>query len=58
MVTKPELALFEVRPMGRPTIYEIAMTPRERQRRRRAKLAEIVHAEHVLANLSRAYGRA
>ena len=44
--------------MGRPTIYEIAMTPRERQRRRRARLAAIVHPERVLTDLSRAYGRA
>src|SRR5262249_37845611 len=34
------------------------MTPAERQRRRRAKLAEIVHPEHVLAELDRAYSRA
>jgi hypothetical protein len=34
------------------------MTPAERQRRRRARLREVVHAEHVLADLSRAYGRA
>jgi hypothetical protein len=44
--------------MGRPTIYEIAMTPAERQRRRRAKLREVVHPERVLADLDRAYGRA
>jgi hypothetical protein len=34
------------------------MTPAERQRRHRAKLAEIVHPEHVLVELSRAYDRA
>jgi hypothetical protein len=34
------------------------MTPAERQRRRRAKLAEIVRPEQVLADLSHAYNRA
>ena len=34
------------------------MTPAERQRRRRARLREVVHAERVLADLERAYGRA
>jgi hypothetical protein len=44
--------------MGRPTINEIPMTPRERQRRRRAKLAAIDRAGDVLADLSRAHDRA
>jgi len=44
--------------MGRPAIHGTPMTNAERQRRRRARLREIVHAEHVLADLSRAYGRA
>jgi hypothetical protein len=41
--------------MGRPTIYEIAMTPRERQRRRRAKLAATIDPEQVLGVLAAAY---
>jgi hypothetical protein len=44
--------------MGRPRIGATVMSAAERQRRHRAKLAEIVHAEHVLAELSRAYDRA
>ena len=44
--------------MGRPPIGATAMTATERQRRRRAKLAAIVHPATVLADLSRAYGRA
>jgi hypothetical protein len=44
--------------MGRLRIGATVMTPAEHQRRRRAKLAQIVRAEHVLADLSRAYGRA
>jgi hypothetical protein len=44
--------------MGRPRIGETVMTPAERQRRRRAKLAEIVDPEHVLADLERTYQRA
>jgi hypothetical protein len=44
--------------MGRPRIGEAVMTPAERQRRRRAKLAEIVRAEQVVAELERAYTRA
>jgi len=44
--------------MGRPRIGATVMTPAERQRRHRAKLAEIVHPERVLAELSRAYDRA
>jgi hypothetical protein len=44
--------------MGRYPIGEVAMTPAERQRRRRARLRERVYAEQVLANLQRDYGRA
>lgn len=44
--------------MGRPRIGPNAMTPAERQRRRRAKLAEIVGPKRVLADLSLAYARA
>jgi hypothetical protein len=44
--------------VGRPRIGPNAMTPAERQRRRRAKLAEIVGPERVLADLSLAYARA
>jgi hypothetical protein len=34
------------------------MTPTQRQRRRRAKLRQVIYAEHVLANLQRDYARA
>jgi hypothetical protein len=44
--------------MGRPRVGKTVMTPAERQRRRRAKLREIVHAADVLADLERHYGRA
>jgi hypothetical protein len=44
--------------MGRPTIYEIAMTPAERQRRRRDKLRAVIDPERVLADLERTYQRA
>jgi len=44
--------------MGRPPIGATAMSATERQRRRRARLREVVHAQRVLADLSRAYGRA
>jgi hypothetical protein len=44
--------------MGRRPVGEVPMTPAERQRRRRAKLREIVHVEQVLANLERDYVRA
>ena len=44
--------------MGRLPIYAVAMTPRERQRRRRAKLTEIVRADDVLTALGREYIRA
>jgi hypothetical protein len=44
--------------MGRPRIGETVMTPAERQRRRRAKLAEVIHPERILADLERAYRRA
>jgi hypothetical protein len=44
--------------MGRYPIGTVAMTPTERQRRRRAKLRETVYAEQVLANLQRDYARA
>jgi hypothetical protein len=44
--------------MGRPRIGNNVMTPAERQRRHRAKLAAIVHPERVLADLERVYRRA
>jgi hypothetical protein len=44
--------------MGRPRIGKTAMTPAERQRRRRAKLAEIIDPERVIADLDRIYQRA
>jgi hypothetical protein len=44
--------------VGRPPIGERAMTPVERQRRRRAKLAEAVCPEQVLAALASDYNRA
>jgi hypothetical protein len=44
--------------MGRRPIGEVAMTPAERQRRRRAKLRETVRAGDVLAALKRDYIRA
>jgi hypothetical protein len=44
--------------MGRRPIGEVPMTPAERQRRRRTKLAEVVHVEQVLADLERDYIRA
>jgi hypothetical protein len=56
MVTKCHL--IGARSMGRPPVGKRAMTSAERQRRYRAKLAEIVDAERVLAALSRAYDRA
>jgi hypothetical protein len=43
--------------MGRRPIGGVAMTPAERQRRRRAKLRETVQVEQVLANLHRDYTR-
>jgi hypothetical protein len=44
--------------MGRPRIGKTVMTPAERQRRRRAKLAEIIDPERVIADLDRIYQRA
>ena len=44
--------------VGRPRIGEHVMTTAERQRRHRAKLREIVHAEDVLEVLARDYRRA
>jgi hypothetical protein len=44
--------------MGRPRIGETAMTPAERQRRRRAKLAAVIDPARVLADLERVYRRA
>ena len=44
--------------MGRPPIGDNVMTPAERQRRHRAKLAAIVHPKHVLTELDRAYRHA
>jgi hypothetical protein len=44
--------------MGRRPIGEVPMTPAERQRRRRAKLAAIVRANDVLDRLERDYQRA
>jgi hypothetical protein len=44
--------------MGRPRIGKTVMTPAERQRRRRAKLAEIIDPERVIADLDRVYQRA
>jgi len=44
--------------MGRPRIGKTVMTPAERQRRRRAKLAAIIDPERVLADLEREYRRA
>jgi hypothetical protein len=44
--------------MVRPRIGDHVMTPAERQRRRRAKLAETIDPERVLADLERIYNRA
>jgi hypothetical protein len=44
--------------MGRSPIGATAMTPAERQRRRRAKLAAIIHPEDALTELERTYARA
>jgi hypothetical protein len=44
--------------MGRPPIGATVMTPAERQRRRRAKLAAIIQPGRVLAELDRTYQHA
>jgi hypothetical protein len=44
--------------MGRPRIGETVMTPAERQRRHRAKLAEAIRPGLVLEDLDRSYQRA
>jgi hypothetical protein len=45
--------------MGRPSILlDRPMTPAERQRRRRAKLRQIVYAADVVDRLERDYARA
>jgi hypothetical protein len=43
--------------MGRPRIGKTVMTPAERQRRRRAKLAQGINPAAILADLERTYQR-
>src|SRR5262245_26909269 len=57
MVTKRHVIGVQ-HPMGRPPIGATVMTPTERQRRRRAKLRALVHADDVLTALDRQYIRA
>jgi len=44
--------------MGRPRIGKTVMTPAERQRRRRAKLAATIDPARILTELERTYQRA